>query len=144
MHILPRVLHDAIVTSCSVERTCRADGIETRLRPGHASLGQQFREDLCYEWLYFKGRQSAANLRDFARGLIARESAGFADPRSVCDIRRRVAAVLRAYRIKTSRKPCARFATPAQGNDGQRPPRSVAITRAARSPERWNCSAQMP
>jgi len=72
--------------------------------PGTRLWANSSREELCYEWLYFKGRQSAASLRDFAKSLITRESAGFTDPRSVCDIRRRVAAVLRAYQIKTARK----------------------------------------
>ena len=72
--------------------------------PGTRLWANSSREDLCYEWLYFKGRQSAANLRDFAKALIARESTGFATAESVCDVRRRVATVLKAHHIKTPRK----------------------------------------
>src|SRR4051794_35560788 len=72
--------------------------------PGTRLWANSSREDLCYEWLYFKGRQSAANLRDFAKSLLAREYAGFAKARSVCEVRRRVAMVLKAHHIKMSRK----------------------------------------
>jgi hypothetical protein len=72
--------------------------------PGTRLWANSSREDLCYEWLYFKARQSAANLRDFAKALIAREITGFATAGSVCDVRRRVATVLRDHHIKTPRK----------------------------------------
>ena len=71
--------------------------------PGTRLWANRSREDLCYDWLYFKSRQASGGLRDFAKSLIARESTELADPKSLCDIRRRVAAVLKAYRIKRPR-----------------------------------------
>src|SRR6476659_5277236 len=68
--------------------------------PGTRLWANRSREELCYEWLYFKGRQSAANLRDFARTLIARERTDLAEQKSLCDVRKRVAIVLRAYHIR--------------------------------------------
>jgi hypothetical protein len=72
--------------------------------PGTRLWANSSREDLCYEWLHYKGRRSAANLRDFAKGLLARECADFADRKALCDIRRRVAIVLKAYHLKRTRQ----------------------------------------
>jgi hypothetical protein len=72
--------------------------------PGTRLWANRSREDLCYEWLYFKGHQTTGSLRDFAKSLIARENTELSDPRSLCDIRKRVAAVLKAYHIKRPRK----------------------------------------
>src|SRR5262249_20112115 len=85
--------------------------------PGTRLWAYCSREDLCYEWLYFKARQTTGGLRDFAKSLIARESTELADPKSLCDIRKRVAVVLKAYRIKRPRK-----ASPAPSI----PPRAMA------------------
>src|SRR4051794_30810823 len=125
--------------------------------PGTRLWANSSREDLCYEWLYFKGRQSAADLRDFARTLIARECTGLADRKSLCEIRRRVAAVLRAHQIKTSAKSAvARPITPvAMANQaasrcdqtagaappGKREPVSLASS-GSRQPE--ECRADSP
>jgi hypothetical protein len=90
--------------------------------PGTRLWANSSREDLCYEWLFYKGRQSAANLRDFAWTLICREATGFADPRSLCEIRRRVVSVLRAYKIRRPRKPIAED----RGRPAPRPNRAAS------------------
>lgn len=72
--------------------------------PGTRLWANSSREDLCYEWLYFKAHQSAASLRDFARAMIARERTGVTDRGTLCEITRRVASVLRTYHLKTARK----------------------------------------
>jgi hypothetical protein len=74
---------------------------------------------LCYEWLYFKGRQSTGSFRDFARSLIAREFTDLADPKSLCDIRKRVAAVLKAYHIKRPRNASPASSIPPRARMGR-------------------------
>jgi hypothetical protein len=90
--------------------------------PGTRLWANSSREDMCYEWLYFKGRQSVGSLRDFARSLIAREGTDLADRKSLCDIRKRVAAVLRAYHIKRPRKPLPAPARPPVASTGRAGP----------------------
>jgi len=73
--------------------------------PGTRLWANRSREDLCYDWLHFKGRQGAPSLRDFAKGLIARESMCLPDRRTLWDIRRRVAIILKAHHLKSKRRP---------------------------------------
>ena len=109
--------------------------------PGTRLWANSSREDLCYEWLYFKGRQSAANLRDFAKALIARESTGFATAGSVCDVRRRVATVLRAHHIKTPRKSAPASPYPPQGDVGEDP---VALQSSRPRPGNLEATSMTP
>jgi hypothetical protein len=93
--------------------------------PGTRLWANSSREDLCYEWLYFKGRQATGSLRDFAKSLIAREDHGLADPRPVCEIRKRVAAVLKAHRIKRPLRSTAAPPTSPAARPGKAGPAGV-------------------
>jgi hypothetical protein len=68
--------------------------------PGTRVWANTSREELCYDWLQFKANQANASFRDFALRLYAHERENAAGCRSLREIRRRIAVVLRAYRIK--------------------------------------------
>ena len=58
------------------------------------------REEICYDWLHFKGRQINASFRDFALELYAEEKGACRPAREPLELRRPVAVVLKAYRIE--------------------------------------------
>ena len=68
--------------------------------PGTRLWSLRSREEICYDWLRFKARQGSASFRDFALGLYSAEKTHSLPCVSLHEIRRRVASVLRAYRIK--------------------------------------------
>ena len=73
--------------------------------PGTHLWSLRSREEICYDWLHFKARQINASFRDFALGLYTAEKSAVPPAlSSLHEIRRRVAIVLKAYRIKK----CAR------------------------------------
>ncbi len=68
--------------------------------PGTRLWSLTSREEICYDWLHFKGRQRNASFRDFALRLYYAEKTQSLPRVSLYEIRRRVALVLKAYRIK--------------------------------------------
>jgi hypothetical protein len=83
--------------------------------PGTRLWALRSREELCYDWLQFKANQANASFRDFALRLYAHEKAHATACSSLRDIRRRIAVVLRAYRIKRrSRMIASQLPTPAR------------------------------
>jgi len=68
--------------------------------PGTRLWSHKSREEICYDWLHFKARQLDASFRDFALGLYLAEKTQSLPGGSLHEIRRRVAIVLKAYRIK--------------------------------------------
>jgi hypothetical protein len=100
--------------------------------PGTRLWALRSREELCYDWLYFKGNHPSASFRDFALRLYAHEKEHALESMSMREIRRRIAVVFRAYRIRkrsgtrrlvaSSCRPQAGQATPLNGK--HRPPGS--------------------
>jgi len=68
--------------------------------PGTRLWAHRSREELCYDWLQFKARQADANFRDFALRLYAYEKEHSLHRARLSEIRKRVAIVLKAHRIK--------------------------------------------
>jgi hypothetical protein len=68
--------------------------------PGTRLWASRSREELCYDWLWFKSRRPESSFRDFALELLLRETTCTFERRPVCDIRRRVASVLKAHRVE--------------------------------------------
>jgi hypothetical protein len=67
--------------------------------PGTRLWAYRSREDLCYDWLYFKERSADASFREFALGLYMQEKEQAIHSASMSAIRRRVIAILKAYRV---------------------------------------------
>ena len=79
--------------------------------PGTRLWTHRSREEICYDWLHFKARKLDASFRDFAIRLYLAEKRQSLPGVSLHEIRRRVAIVLKAYRIK-KRAAIARVPTP--------------------------------
>ena len=75
--------------------------------PGTRLWALRSREELCYDWLYFKASQANASFRDFAIQLYAHERENALEGMSMREIRKRIAVVLRAYRIRKRKRPSA-------------------------------------
>jgi hypothetical protein len=84
---------------------CALMDLRLAFGPGTRLWALRSREELCYDWLYFKGSQADASFRDFALRLYAHEKENALDSMSMREIGRRIAAVFRAYRIKKGRRP---------------------------------------
>lgn len=67
--------------------------------PGTRLWALRSREELCYDWLQFKTRRLHADFRAFALTLYTHEKAHSAPASGLRAIRRRIASVLRSYRI---------------------------------------------
>ncbi|MGC8644455.1 MAG: hypothetical protein ACP5XB_31715, partial [Isosphaeraceae bacterium] len=72
--------------------------------PGTRLWALRSREELCYDWLYFKANQPGASFREFALRLYAHEKANALESMSILEIRRRIAIVFRAYHITKRRR----------------------------------------
>lgn len=77
--------------------------------PGTRLWALRSREELCYDWLYFKANQPNASFREFALRLYIHEKSNALESMSTREIRRRIAIVFRAYRIRRRRRlpPCS-------------------------------------
>ncbi len=68
--------------------------------PGTRLWAYTSREELCYDWLHFKSRRAQPSFREFALGLYAQEKEHALPCASSVAMLRRIAAVLRTYRIR--------------------------------------------
>ena len=89
--------------------------------PGTRLWAYRSREDLCYDWLHFKERKANASFREFALGLYIQEKEQALHCASSNAIRRRVVAILKAYRVKKRHRIVPAVASPPQSNGGPRP-----------------------
>jgi hypothetical protein len=109
--------------------------------PGTRLWSHRSREEICYDWLHFKARKVDACFRDFALRLYLAEKRQSLPGVSLHEIRRRVANVLKAYRIK-KRAAIARVPTttpPVRSDRGRAPstptrPLTTATTQILASP----------
>ena len=97
--------------------------------PGTRLWAYRSREDLCYDWLHFKERRANASFREFALGALhcKRKSRPFT-VRTCVRSRRRVATILKAYRVKKRRRNVPASTIPPQSNGS---PMSHARSRPA-------------
>jgi len=86
--------------------------------PGTRLWAHRSREDLCYDWLHFKERRANASFREFALGLYIQEKEQALHYASLSAIRRRVVAILKAYRVKKRHRIVPAIASPPQSNGG--------------------------
>jgi hypothetical protein len=86
--------------------------------PGTRLWASRSREDLCYDWLHFKGRKANASFREFALGLYIQEKEQALHCASSSAIRRRVVAILKAYRVTKRHRIVPAVARPPQSNGG--------------------------
>ena len=84
--------------------------------PGTRLWAHRSREDLCYDWLHFKERRADACFREFALGLYIHEKEQAFHCASLSAIRRRVGAILKAYRVKKRHRIVPAIAGPPQSN----------------------------
>jgi len=89
--------------------------------PGTRLWAYRSREDLCYDWLHFKERRANACFREFALGLYIQEKEQALHCASLSAIRRRVVAILKAYRVKKRYRIVPAIASPPQSNGGPGP-----------------------
>lgn len=89
--------------------------------PGTRLWAYRSREDLCYDWLHFKERRVNACFREFALGLYIQEKEQALHCASLSAIRRRVVAILKAYRVKKRHRIVPAIASPPQSNGGPGP-----------------------
>ena len=89
--------------------------------PGTRLWAYRSREDLCYDWLHFKERRANACFREFALGLYIQEKEQALHCASLSAIRRRVVAILKAYRVKKRHRIVPAIASPPQSNGGPGP-----------------------
>ncbi len=89
--------------------------------PGTRLWAHRSREDLCYDWLHFKERRANACFREFALGLYIQEKEQALHCASLSAIRRRVVAILKAYRVKKRYRIVPAIASPPQSNGGPGP-----------------------
>lgn len=68
--------------------------------PGTRLWALRSREELCYDWLSFKASVPDASIREFALRLYAHEKANARETQCILEIRRRIAIVVRTYRIR--------------------------------------------
>jgi hypothetical protein len=88
--------------------------------PGTRLWAYRSREDLCYDWLHFKERRANASFREFALGLYIQEKEQTLHRASSSAIRRRVAAILKAYRVEKRQRIVPAVASPPRSNGGPR------------------------
>jgi len=90
--------------------------------PGTRLWAYRSREDLCYDWLYFKERRANASFREFALGLYIqeKEQALHDASASLSAIRRRVVAILKAYRVEKHQRVVPAVASPPRANGSPR------------------------
>jgi len=89
--------------------------------PGTRLWAYRSREDLCYDWLHFKERRANASFREFALGLYIQEKEQALHCASSGAIRRRVVAILKAYRVGKRHRIVPAVAGPPRLNGGPRP-----------------------
>lgn len=89
--------------------------------PGTRLWAHRSREDLCYDWLHFKERRANACFREFALRLYIQEKEQALHCASLSAIRRRVVAILKAYRVKKRLRIAPAIASPPQSNGGPGP-----------------------
>ena len=89
--------------------------------PGTRLWAYRSREDLCYDWLHFKERRANACFREFALGLYIQEKEQALNCASLNAIRRRIVAILKAYRVKKRHRIVPAIASPLQSNGGPGP-----------------------
>jgi hypothetical protein len=89
--------------------------------PGTRLWAYRSREDLCYDWLHFKERRANACFREFALGLYIQEKEQALNCASLKAIRRRIVAILKAYRVKKRHRIVPAIASPLQSNGGPGP-----------------------
>ena len=90
--------------------------------PGTRLWAHRSREDLCYDWLHFKERRANASFREFALGLYIQEKEQAIHCASWRAIRRRVVAILKAYRVEKRHRIVPAVAGPPRLKGGPRPP----------------------
>jgi len=90
--------------------------------PGTRLWAHRSREDLCYDWLHFKERRANASFREFALGLYIQEKEQALHCASSRAIRRRVVAILKAYRVEKRHRIVPAVAGPPRLKGGPRPP----------------------
>jgi len=89
--------------------------------PGTRLWAYRSREDLCYDWLHFKERRANASFREFALGLYIQEKEQALHCASSGAIRRRVVAILKAYRVEKRHRVVPAVASPPWSNGSPRP-----------------------
>jgi len=89
--------------------------------PGTRLWAYRSREDLCYDWLHFKERNANASFREFALGLYLREKEQASPSASLSAIRRRVMAILKAYRVEKRHRLAPAVISPPRLKGGPRP-----------------------
>jgi hypothetical protein len=87
--------------------------------PGTRLWANRTREDFCYDWLKFKGERKGATLRDFAAWVLSSENSYLPDRKALCDIRRRVVAVLRAHHVRRPRQTTPAVIAPSSGDSAR-------------------------
>ena len=87
--------------------------------PGTRLWSHRSREEICYDWLHFKARRLNASFRDFALGLYSAEKTQSLPGGRLYEIRRRVAIVLKVYRIKKRSSIAQVPLTPSAGTNRQ-------------------------
>jgi len=90
--------------------------------PGTRLWAHRSREDLCYDWLHFKERSTDASFRDFALHLYNREKEQALHSASSHAVRRRVAAILKAYRVGKRRRTAPSLTSPVASSGGSKAP----------------------
>jgi hypothetical protein len=86
--------------------------------PGTRLWTYRSREDLCYDWLYFKAKRAHASFREFALALYIQEKEQGLPCANLSAIRRRVSAILKAYRVKKGYRSGLAVAIAARSNNG--------------------------
>jgi hypothetical protein len=86
--------------------------------PGTRLWAYRSREELCYDWLYFKARSAPASFREFALSLYIQEKEQGLPCANLSAIRRRVSAVLKAYRVKKRYRNASLSVVPASPSSG--------------------------
>ncbi len=89
--------------------------------PGTRLWAYRSREDLCYDWLHFKERRANASFREFALGLYIQEKEQALHRASASAIRRRVGAILKAYRVEKRHRIVPAAASAPRSSGGPRP-----------------------
>jgi len=89
--------------------------------PGTRLWAYRSREDLCYDWLHFKERRPNASFREFALGLYIQEKEQAIHCTALSAIRRRVVAILKAYRVQKRQPIVPAAASPPRSNGSPRP-----------------------
>ena len=89
--------------------------------PGTRLWAYRSREDLCYDWLRFKERSANASFREFALGLYIQEKEQTLHCANSTAVRRRVIAILKAYRVEKRHRAVPALPGPHRSNGGPKP-----------------------